>query len=230
MAVHLNGYTKAKFNMPGLLARAYAATNGILGRPSGYEVFGANGTNNTSEYWISLVRFDYLGIGTYARRNLDADVLQSTQLDQNDGNNWLLIVRSAGTNFSFYKKTNPTDPWRNLPNRTVYHVGQFAGRPMQVGIAVNDWNFAPDPPNSASFDGFMLDLSASGLGVKIRADGGGSAIVSWPPDPNSVLESSPSLGLPDWQPAGGTPILGNDGRYGLTLPVLEDEHYFRLRN
>jgi regulation of enolase protein 1 (concanavalin A-like superfamily) len=230
MAVHINSFTKAAFNQPGLLARAYAATNGILGQPLGYDVPNLNGTNDTSEYWVSLVRFDYLGIGTYARLNTDAMVIQNTQPDQNDTNNWLLIVRSSGTNFSFYKKMNLSDPWRNLPAKTIYHVPQFAGQPMQVGLMAGDWNLAPSLPNSVTFDGFMLDLMSSELSLQIRNNGDGSVTVSWPADPNSQLWSTPSLDSPNWQPVGGTPTLGNNGRYSLSVPILVGRQYFHLRN
>lgn len=230
MAVHLNGFTKAAYNMPGLLARAYAATNAILGQPLGYEVPGFNGTNDTGEYWVSLVRFDYLGIGTYARLNTDAMVVQNTQPDEGDTNDWLLIVRSSGTNFSFYKKLNLSDPWQYLPIKTVYQVPEFAGRPMQVGFMAGDWNLAPAPPNSAAFDGFMLDLTTSELSLQVSDNGDGTVTVSWPPDPASELQSSPALDNPNWQRVGGTRMLGNDGRFHLSVPIAAGGEYFRLRN
>ena len=231
MAVHVKSFTITNYNQPGLLARAYAATNAILGQPLGYDVPGFNGTNDTSEYWVSLFRFDEFGVGTYARLNTDAEVLSDDpQLDQGDANTWLLIVRSAGTNFSFYKKLNLSDPWRNLPVKPVYHVPQFAGRPMQVGLMAEDWNLAPAPPNSVGFDGFMLDLTTSELSLQASDNGDGTVTVSWPADPNSVLLSSSTLSTPNWQPVGGTPALGNDGRFRLSVPIADGGEYFRLRN
>jgi hypothetical protein len=230
MAVHLNSFTKAANNMPGLLARAYAATNAVLGEPLGYEVPDINGTNDTGEYWVSLVRFDYLGIGTYARLNTDAQVLQNTQPDEGDTNHWLLIVRSSGTNFTFYKKLNLTDPWQNLPFKTVYQVPQFAGRPMQVGLMAGDWNLAPAPPNSVGFDGFMLDLTTSELSLRVNYNNDGTVTVSWPADADSELQFSPALDNANWQRVPGTRVLGNDGRFQLSVPVAEGGEYFRLRN
>ncbi len=230
MAVHIKYFTQADFNQPGLLARAYAATNAVLGQPLGYEVPGFNGTNNESEYWVSLVRFDKYNIGTYTRLNIDAMANPNLQPDQGDTNNWLLIVRSSGTNFSFYKKLNLTDPWRNLPLKTVYHVPQFAGRPMQVGLMAGPWNFAPAPPNTVAFDGFMLDLTTSELSLQISDNHDDTVIVSWPADPDSVLQSTPTLVPPDWQPVVGTPALGSDGRFHLSVPMTEGAQYYRLRN
>jgi len=230
MAVHLNSFTNAPYNQPGLLARAYAATNAVLGQPLGYEVPGFNGTNNTSEYWVSLVRFDEFGVGTVARLNTDAMVTPNSQLDQGDTNNWLLMVRSSGTNFSFYKKLNLSDPWHDLPLKPVYQVPQFAGRPMQVGLMAGDWNLSPAPPNSVGFDGFMLDLTTSELSLGISTNGFGTLTVSWPADPNAELQTSASLEAPNWQPVGGTPVLGDNGRYSLSVTKAAGAQYFRVRN
>jgi hypothetical protein len=230
MAVHLNSFTNAPYNQPGLLARAYAATNALLGQPLGFEVPGFYGTNNTSEYWVSLVRLDQFGVGTYARLNTDAMVIPNSQLDQDDTNHWLLMVRSSGTNFSFYKKLNLSDPWRNLPLKTVYQVPQFAGRPMQVGLMAGDWNLSPAPPNSVGFDGFMLDLTTSELSLRLSTNGSATLTVSWPADPNSVLQSSASLDAPNWQPVSGTPVLGKNGRYNLSVTNAAAMQYFRIWN
>lgn len=55
----------------------------MLSQPLGYEVPGFNGTNNTGGYWVSPVRFDYLGIGTYARLNTDGTTTVSWPADVN---------------------------------------------------------------------------------------------------------------------------------------------------
>jgi Bacterial Ig-like domain (group 2) len=230
MAVHLKSFTVTNYNQPGLLARAYAATNGILGQPLGYEVPGINGTNDASEYWVSLTRFDEFEIGSMARLNTDAQVHPNSQPDQGDTNTWLLIVRSSGTNFSFYQKLNLSNPWQNLPLKPVYHVPQFAGRPMQVGLMAGDWNLAPAPPNSVSFEGFMLDLATSDLSLQATGNGAGTVTLSWPADPNSELEFSPTLDTPDWQPVGGTPTLDNDGQFHLSAPITGGGGFFRLRH
>ena len=125
---------------------------------------------------------------------------------------------------------NLSDPWRNLPNKTAYHVPQFARRPMQVGLVANDWNLAPSLPNSVTFDGFMLDLTSSELSLQIKNNGDDSVTVSWPADPTSQLWFTPRLDSADWQPVVGTPVLGSNGRYSLTVPILGSGQYFRLRN
>ena len=66
-----------------------------------------------------------------ARLNTGTQALKSSQPDRGDTNTWLLIVRSSGTNFSFYQKLNRNDPWQALPLKPVFHVSQFAGRPCR---------------------------------------------------------------------------------------------------
>src|SRR5205807_10382608 len=122
VAVQIVAYAVSNFNQPGLLARVYGVnTNtGDLGTPFGTVVTNPNGTNDLGEYWVSFCRFDEFGIGTYARRNIDGAVSQNTQPDSApaDTNYWLLIVRSQGTEFDFYKRSTPTDAWRQVPNKT----------------------------------------------------------------------------------------------------------------
>jgi hypothetical protein len=225
-AVHIESFDALNYNQPGLLARGYASSNGVLGLPLGYAVPNSDGTNDLGEYWVSLTRFDEFGIGTYARQNIDSGVSQNTQPDAGDTNFWLLIVRSSGTNFNFYKRLAATDPWRRLPNNTAYQIAQLSGRPMQVGVMAGPWTGTGGVQRTVQFGSFMLDYSTgSTLHVSVS---GGSVLLSWPPDPNLVLEASPSLSLPDWQPVSGAPQLDANG-YSLTIPWTTDDRFFRLK-
>src|SRR5262249_56449357 len=134
----------------------------------GVVVANADGTNGRGEYWVSMCRFDEFGIGTYARRNLDSGVSQNTQPDQvapvNGGgtNFWLLIVRSRGTEFDFYKRSGLTDAWIQVPNKTHYSLAQFAGQPMQAGIMSGPWNGTGGTTatyRTTRLDNFMLDTT-----------------------------------------------------------------------
>jgi hypothetical protein len=229
VAVHLNSFIVSGYNMPGLLARAYTTgTNGTdVGSPFvlGQSTNSAGTTVINGESWVSLTRFDEFGIGTYARLNLDSSVLQSTQPDPApaDTNYWLLIVRSSGTNFNFYKRSVNTEAWKPLPLLTSYQVGEFAGVPMQVGIMAGPWN-GGDQYN-AQFDSYMLDYT-TGSPLKIVNAGGGNVTVSWPAGPTAQLQSTTNLNSPVWLPVGGTPTLGPNG-YSLTIPATANQ-FFRL--
>ena len=230
-AVHINYYDIEAYNQPGLLARAYSTgTNGTaLGAPY---VIGPPRTNANGiaiatygESWVSLTRFDEYGIGTYARLNLDSAVEETTQPDQGDGNNWLLIARRNGTNFSFYKRSATTAPWQPVPNNTVYEQAEFAGAPMQVGLMAGAWWWTAGDNRTVLFEDFMLDRT-TGSPLSISR-GPGTVTLSWPPMPNATLEFSGSLTSPNWQPVPGTATLGPSG-YSQSVSVGAGPTFFRL--
>jgi len=239
MAVHIQSFDLAAFNQPGLLARAYGAdTNGNVGTPFGTVYPNANGTNDQGEYFVSFCRFDEFNIGTYARRNIDGVVSQNTQTDPSptaiagptgtDTNYWLLIVRSGGTEFDFYKRASLTDTWRQVPNKTHYSLPQFAGQPMQVGIMAGPWNGTGGTGGdvrTVRLDNFMLDVT-TGSPLRITVSGN-NATLSWPPIPNATLQSTTTLVPTNWQPVSGTPTLSPTG-YSLTVPLATGPNFFRL--
>jgi hypothetical protein len=225
-AVHINSFDVAAYNQPGLMARAYGVdTNGNIGTPFGVVFPNSFGTNDLGEYWVDFTRFDEYGIGTYARLNLDSAVLESTQPDQGDGNFWLLIYRSQGTNFSFYKRASNADPWQNIPLLTTYQVPEFAGQPMQVGPMAGPWTFDGVTALTVQFDNFMLD-STTGSPLSITR-GGANVNITWPPIPGT-LQYSLGVSPASWQPVTGvTPVL-TQGGYMVTLPISPEPRYFRL--
>jgi hypothetical protein len=232
-AVHINSYDIAGYNQPGLLARAYGTgTNGttlgapfVIG-PLRTNVSDQSGTvivNTFGESWVSLTRFDEFNIGTYVRLNLDSAVHQSTQTDQDDNNFWLLIHRSNGTDFHFFKKLNATDPWKPVPNNTVYNVSEFAGVPMQVGLMSGPWSGTTSL--TVMFENFMLDRT-TGSPLSI-SQAGTNVNLTWPPIPGT-LQYSLGVSPANWQPVTGvTPVLTKDG-YMVTLPITAAPWYFRL--
>jgi regulation of enolase protein 1 (concanavalin A-like superfamily) len=229
MAVHIKQYQNVAFTFPGIGARAYSyGTNGTdIGAPLelGYTT-NAQGAPINGESWVNLTRFDEFGIGTYARLNLSNIVLQSTQSNPNNGDNWLLIIRDHGTNFNFFERATNTAPWRLTPNKTAYLVPRFAGLPMQVGIQWMTFNRGgvASPGLLARFDSFMLDA----LSPTLQADHVGNNIVlSWPAAPGWTLQSTPAVAPTNWQPVGGTPVLSGS-RYTLTVPATSPAAFFRL--
>lgn len=221
-AVHINSFDVVAYNQPGILARAYAVSNGLIGAPLGITL---NATNFPSEYWVDLTRFDEFGIGTYARDNIDSVVSQNTQPDQGDTNLWLLVSRTQETNFTFYKRMNPTDPWVRLPNNTSYSLSQFAGLPMQVGLMAGPWNGGGGAQSTVRFEDYMLDIVRSAVTV---TRSGPNIVVSWPAIPGTALQHSTSLNPVNWQPIAGTPVL-NASVYSVTVPATPGaKDFFRL--
>jgi len=229
MAVHIKQYQILGFTFPGIGARAYSfGTNGTdIGAPLelGYTT-NAQGAPINGESWVNFTRFDEFGFGTYARLNLSNIVTQSTQNNPNNGDNWLLIIRDHGTNFTFFERATNTAAWRLTPFKTSYQVPRFAGLPMQVGIQWMTFNrgAVPAPGYMARFDSFMLDA----LGPTLEADHvGGNIVLSWAAAPGWTLQSTPTIAPTNWQPVGGTPVLSGS-RYTLTLPATSPAAFFRL--
>jgi len=224
-AVHINSFDVNAYNQPWILARAYAVYNDEVGAPFGYAETNAEGTNDAGEYWVDLSRFDEFGIGTYAREDFDSVVSQNTQSDEGDGNFWLLISRTQGTNFTLYKRLYSTNPWVLLPNKTTYSIPQFAGQPMQVGLMAGPWTGAGGTQNTVRFEDFMLD-TVGGSPLTITPSGS-NLIISWPAIPGT-LQQSTSLSSPNWLPVAGTPVLNTNG-YSLTVPATPGgTDFFRL--
>jgi hypothetical protein len=229
VATHINNFNVAAYNQPGLLARAYTTgTNGTdIGSPFvlGTTTNAGGGAVVNGESWISFTRFDEFGIGTYARQNLDGFVLESTQPDQGDGSFWLLMVRSGGMNFNFYKRTTNTVPWQAIPLGTSYQVPQFAGIPMQVGLMSGAWDGAGGNQNTVAYDAYMLDYTTAPP-LQISAQGA-NIVVTWPADPSLVLQSTTTLNPSNWQTVAAVPTLGVNG-YSVTLPNT-GTLFFRLK-
>ena len=223
MAVHITQYDVAAYTFAGIGARAFSyGTNGVDAGAPFHLNFDGGGTNG--ECWVNLTRFDEFGIGTYARLNLDNSVLQSTQPNQDNGDNWLLIIRQNGTNFNFYERSDPAGPWRLTPLKTSYQVPEFAGQPMQVGIQWMTFNRGGAGQDGARFDSFMLDAQTPVLTAEIS---GKNFLISWPAVPGVTLKSTSTLSPANWQPVPGTPTL-NGGIYTLSMPASGATEFFEL--
>ncbi|MGH7969857.1 MAG: hypothetical protein ACREIC_14125, partial [Limisphaerales bacterium] len=229
VAVHITGYDIIGYTFPGLGARAYSfgTNNTDIGAP--LELAYTTNAAPPPEFlngedWVSFTRFDEFGIGTYARLNITNAVLQSTEPNPNNGDNWLLIVRQNGTNFNFYERSSNTAPWHLTPLQTAYQVPQFAGLPMQVGIEFAQYT---PTPAYAQFDSYMLDGPPPSLSIVPGA--GGSISVSWPAVPGYALQWTTSLNPASWQ-AGPAPIVTGYATYTVTMPASGSTRFFRLKH
>jgi hypothetical protein len=234
--VHVLTYDISAYNEAGILARLY--TTGINGTNLGAPFVLGNTTNDlgnavfNGETWVGFTKFDEFAVGTYGRKNINDHEFQFGQNNQNTTDNWLLIIRQQDTNFFFYERTTNTEPWRLTPGKLAFTgslaLPDFAGRPMQVGIQMTPYTGGPPgSPLTATFEHYMLNLEA-GLPLQYSASGG-NINLSWGPDPNAKLLSSPSLSSPNWQPVPGTPVMGING-FSLSVPIGPGNQFFRLAN
>jgi hypothetical protein len=228
MSVHISDYQIIAYTFPGLGARAFShgAYGTNVGAPFviGYTPSPPLAVTETNgEDWVSFTRFDEFGIGTYPRLNITNTVLQSIQLNQDNGDNWLLIIRQNGTDFNFYERSTNTEPWRLTPLKTSYVVPEFANQPMQVGIEYAQY---AGTPAYAHFDSFMLDVLpiAPKLTVILTNN---NVSISWPTAAGVTLQSTPALVPPSWQPE-PTPPTQNNGTSTVVLPATNRTEFFRL--
>ena len=226
MAVHIttplldtNGNAIASYNYPGLLARPYTYTNGLIGGP-------LDGV--TGDSWVSWARFDEFGIGTRAELIIDNGTTGAPTSDVGSDQRWLLVVRKNGTNFNFYQRLNATDPWQPSLAKQTFSVANFAGRPMQVGIEEGGFDNGPQVV-VGQFDSFMLDVAPTSEPLAATA-ASGNILVSWPAVPGGTytLLSSTSLSPASWQPVAGTAVFSN-GFNVMTIPETNSATFFRLQ-
>ena len=194
-------------------------------------VKGVSFTLNRGETWVSFTRFDLYGIGTYARKNLNNAVTQSTQPGgfngantTSDTNLWLLILRQNATNFLFFQRQRATDPWVPTPNDTTYDITNFAGLPLQVGLLAGGF----DSGNlvTVGFDSFMLDESFTAPTLQVSVTGGRVSL-SWPSGGDFTLHYTASLSPANWLPVATLPTTAN-GTSTVTLPATNSAAFFRL--
>src|SRR5262249_32687505 len=138
------------FNFAGLMARAYNSNN--IGSP-----FNPASTNG-SENWVALFRFQEFGLNEVREAINGANnerIFPDVDSDTNS-TRFFRIVRAAETNFTFYGKTTAVDTWvqitNNLPAGGVLTRVEFAGVPMQVGIAQAMFSPATPPVYFTDFE------------------------------------------------------------------------------
>jgi hypothetical protein len=209
VAVHIGNFTNTTYNYPGLLARGFSAGGAPL-----------DGTNG--EVWVSWARFDEFGIGTRAELIIDNGTTAEPNGNVGDTNMWLLMTRTGGTNFNFYQRMNPTDPWTSTPNAVTFSVTNFTGLPMQVGIMHG--GFDSGIPAGVTFDHFMLDVTVP---IIQFSSSGGNLTLTWP-SVFTDLKTSPTLGPSAvWTAVPNTWTVTN-GFNVLTIPQSSTAAYYSL--
>jgi hypothetical protein len=206
-AVHIHGLQRVAagggvgYQFAGLMARAYNAS-GLPGESGGPSTLDTPNAEN----WVFYAQFSEFGISTIARYAQDG---VDTQFGNADGdiadNYWLLMVRSEGTNFTFYRKINASDPWQlDTVNGPIVHPELTNGVPLQVGLAQAMYSSAV---GWVQFDSLMIDTATN-------LDSGGP-----PPSAcsNLLMTVNPDFSLTlNWQQA------SNNGAPATSFVVMRD--------
>jgi hypothetical protein len=156
VAVHMASLDKINYQFAGLMARA--------ANPDGSAYAG-------SENWVYWGEFEEFNDSTEARTAINGNDTEFPVFDGAMSDFWLLMTRVNGTNFNFYRRVNPTDPWQLQPVGAVIQPTLSNGVPVQVGLFETMYTAAF---GTAQFDSFMLDA-------------GGISGATAPPSPCSGL-------------------------------------------
>ncbi len=210
-SVHVASLVKTNYQFAGVMARGF----GTNGTPL------VVGTNAPAENWIYWGEFEEFNDATESRRALAGADLEKADSDTNATNNWyILMARQNGTNFTFYRKLNLTDPWAPQTSQAQVQPNLTTGVPLQVGLFAATYTINV---GTVQFDSFMLDVAAPLLNI---SGSRGNETLSWI-DNSFTLESTPSLNPANWQPVTATATFTN-GAYSVQLPVTTPDRYFRL--
>jgi len=180
-----NPFQNPGFHLPGILVRAWQTNNS--GAP-----FSAN-TTNAVENWMYNARFQEFNISEhvrYATNGADVDGYRNSAGNNADLSTprYVRITR-VGDLFSFYEKTNQTDPWGLMGTLAR---PDLAGVTMQVGIE-DGVGGAPSPTT------FFTDFELSGPNVSLGTPtlpGTPSGIVATATNTGGSLTFSWTVGTP----------------------------------
>src|SRR5215469_4405023 len=179
-------FAAPNFHLPGMLARAWNTNN--TGSP-----YAPSSTNGPSENWMYIARFQEFNIsahGRYATNGADHDGWFNTPGTNTDtGTPRYERITRVGDVFSFYEKTNQTDPWFFIASLTRTDLD---GVPMQVGIE-------DGVGTTASPTTFFTDFELSGPNVSLgnpRVVATPSAIVTTATNTGGSLSFSWTVGNP----------------------------------
>jgi len=187
-SVHISSYSILNYEFVGLQARAYDVTNNASPSGSGF-----------TENFVDWLRFDEYGISTTTFNTTDGVNIETDQTDGETSDYWLLMVRASSTNFYFFKKANPTDPWSFEPAETIVRPDLTNGVPLQVGLVQSMFTATA---GSVVFDSFSLDAASISGGTPPSATTGlniswdpsyTEATLTWTPGTNSDGSASTSF-------------------------------------
>jgi hypothetical protein len=212
--VHMTSLQTLNYQFAGLMARGYSTNGEAL----------VVGTNAPQENWIYWGEFEEFNDSTEARRALNGVDLENPNFDGATNNFWILFSRQNGTNFTFYRKVNASDPWEPQSSQSFTQPTLQSGVPVQVGLFAATYSSAIA---TAQFDSFQLDVAPPQLNISASA---GNAVITWMDD-GFTLQTTGSLNPPNWQPVGQSPVNVN-GQYQVTmpLPLGTAKAFFRLQH
>src|SRR5262249_32058133 len=120
-----------------------------------------------------------------------------------------------------------TVPYRTNNPTVVSRWGDYSAISPDPSDPARFWSLTLYPSSSTAWSTRITELITEPLVLSITPAGTNIAL-SWSPSFSGYqVQSTPSLGSPNWAAVGGTPVLAND-QYTLLLPATSPAAYFRL--
>ncbi|HEY3860429.1 MAG TPA: hypothetical protein VGO59_00970 [Verrucomicrobiae bacterium] len=216
-SVFISSMDQSNYQMSGIMARL-ANRDGSAAAGPGSENF-INQTEFEEFGFLDILRYDING----------ADVNFGTPPSVIPANNGFLMVRTHGTNFTFYRRSSPTGPFTGPIASYTENLGLFASGTSNV-VEVGPSSATYALPNSGllrtAFSSFMLDLrSGPVLNVAVA---GGSLTISWDADSAfQHLYSTTDLAA-QFTLMSGVGITTANGTSSVTLPIGSGNQYFKV--
>jgi hypothetical protein len=205
----------------------------------GYTIILSTGSDNIAYgkagLQVAVGTFEYFTMGNWYA-SLNPGHSQSTSLFDTDTttNGVQVDITLTGTNTFHVVMTpqgNPGSAYSSdgiLENHGLADQGAINWVTYQ--LYNTDSNFYPSqaPCGPDRTDFYIKSMTISGLQLNIQK-AGANVVLSWSTNtPGFNLESTPSLGVPVWNPVSPVPVVVNDQNV-VTNAITDAQQYYRLR-
>jgi hypothetical protein len=203
--------------------------SGIMARLATYNGAAASGISGV-ENFINQTEFEEFGFLDILRFDINS-------VDDNFGtpppvipaNNGFLMVRTHGTNFTFYRRSSPTNAFVGPIATYTENLPLFASgtsNVVEVGISSATYNLPASGLESTTFTRFMLDLTTGP--VLSYSVAGGNLTITWDAsDSFQHLYATTNLLSPFTLLASATVTTAN-GISSVTVPIGTGNEYYKV--
>jgi len=203
--------------------------SGIMARLATYNGAAASGTGGV-ENFINQTEFEEFGFLDILRFDINgADDNFGTPPAVIPPNNGFLMVRTQGTNFTFYRRSSPTNAFVGPIATYTENLLLFANgstNVVEVGPCSATYNVGGSGELSTTYTQFMLDLSTGP--VLSYSVAGGNLTISWDAsDSFQHLYSTTNLVSP-FTVVSGVTVTTASGISSVTVPIGAGNKYYKV--
>jgi hypothetical protein len=212
-----------------VVSQAPYQMSGIMARLATYNGAAASGVGGV-ENFINQTEFEEFGFLDILRYDINgADVNFGTPPAVIPANNGFLMVRTQGTNFTFYRRSSPTNAFTGPIASYTEDLSLFASdstNVVEVGPSSATYNVGASGPLNTTFSQFMLDLSTGPVLSSTAA--GGNLTITWvASDSFQHLYSTANLSNP-FTIVSGAVVTTANGINSVTVPIGIGNAFFAV--